>query len=427
MGDSATKTRQKYRLNRISLTLGFVGLGVFTVASLLPELVTERYGYPSYAATVPFGELLLRAAGVSNGIAFAVAAAILLHSMSFLGSTRLYKGFPSDGAVSQVGIWVPYIAAWLLSAGFGAVQGAAGYALLCVAMTGATSFLLNRDVVQSHLDKAVRWPIRAVISLSLLSGFMFPGRAFAPYEVWPGGWFQGVDRLQGILPHPNTLAWLAALAIVVEIFGPRAKSSTIFALAGLTALLLSGSRTASISLFVGLMAAVIFRGSSNTGFKLLSRTLTPVLILLGVVTAGALGVSTQTFNGRQETWIAAWEAFSESWLLGSGPAAYLVTDGTVANVPYAHNQLLQTAAELGSIGLLGLAVHVMLLVRYIRAANSALGYCLLAMWLAMFVSENLLRFAATSFFCQIFFFQLSLHLVTRSKPVGTRRASLGRD
>lgn len=106
------------------------------------------------------------------------------------------------------------------------------------------------------------------------------------------------------------------------------------------------------------------------------------------------------------------EAFNANWLLGSGPAAYLVTDGSVASVPYAHNQVLQTAAELGFLGLIGLCLHVIMLVRFVRRSNSVLGICLLVMWLAMFFSENLLRFAATGFFCQIFFFQLALHLVS---------------
>lgn len=423
MGETCLRSESARHANRVGVVLSSLCLVVFTLTSILPEMNTERYGQTSLTDYLPAAHAIRQFSGILNFLALALSGAAILHAFSFY-ATRESLNIGEARGKSQVGVWLPYILAWFVSVGFGASPGTSIYALVSVAMAAAVGLLLNRAYLATSIDGLIRWLFRAVVALSLIMGIMAPARAYAPYEVWPGGWFAGVDRLQGVLPHPNTLAWICALAVIIEVFGARSKLGFPFAGAAALALTLSGSRTASLALLAGLAIGGLYMGSrSNRTLRLMSQALAPVAAVVLVLVAGGLGLSAESFNGRQETWGAAIESFLANWFLGSGPGAYLVSDGSVVSVPYAHNQILQTAAELGVVGLLALFLHLTFLTRFVRSGGvSMLGFVLMSMWLVMFLSENLLRFAATGFYCQILFFQLALHLSSEGKPVPLDRA-----
>jgi len=415
MGEVETKAGSSRRVDRIAITLSISSLLFFTLASIVPEINTDRYGQIALTNLLPFAKNILSASGPLYTIALLLSGVIVLH---WLVSRHKYREFDENGFCgspgSQARIWFPYIAAWFLSAGFGAVQGATIYALVSVFMTGSASQMLDRRAVGRHLDGILKWPIRAVVVSSLVFGLIAHGRAFAPYAVWPGGWFVGADRLQGVLPHPNTLGWIAALGVIVEILYRRSKIGMLFAGLAALALVLSGSRTASISLMLGVLGVILLAVSRRShSAKIFSRFLAPIAVVLVLVFAIADGVSADSFNGRQVTWDAAIKAFAANWLTGSGPGAYLAPDQLVASVPYAHNQILQTAAELGLFGLICLTLHSISLIRFVKnGGNSTLGVALVIMWFVMFAFENPLRFASTGFFPQVFFFQLAIHLAS---------------
>jgi len=424
MGEIWSRPRPKRAVNHVSLVLSVACIAIFALTSVLPEMNTERYEHPSLTDYLPLASLIKRASGALYVASLVLSGAAILHALScHFVSVRESSHHRRQ---SQVSVWVPYILAWFLSVGFGAVPGTSIYALVSVAMALAVASLLNRQYLGSRLDLLVKFSFRAVVGISLLLGVIAPGRAFAPYSVWPGGWFAGADRLQGVLPHPNTFAWICALAVVVELFAMRSRLGFLFAGSALVGLILSGSRTASMALAAGLLvAALYFVSRRNRTLKLLSWSLAPIFVVIIIVVASGEGVNASSFNGRQETWDAALRSFAQNWFLGSGPGAYLVADGVTANVPYAHNQILQTAAELGIVGLLALGVHLWAMWRFLRShPKSVLLAVLVSMWIVMFISENLLRFAATGFYCQILFFQLALYLSTREadvtagKPVG---------
>ena len=381
-------------------------LALFLAAALLPELNAERYGAPSFLAVVPG---LMRGAaliGPLHVLSVAIACLLLIDLVGSHSGTRANSELPT-----QLKVWAPYAAVWILSTLFGAVSGVENYAWISLAIVLGVAALRLLSLRKGIVVALVVWSTRLIVCGSLVLGVLDHARAFAPYMVWPGGWWVGVDRLQGLLPHPNTLGWVAAVSIVVEIYCARRGTRAITVAAAVCALLLTGSRTATIALVVGL-ACGLFHRTYVRGAQ--GRLTVVALAVVGLVLSVAVilqtGISLSALNGREATWIEAVRAFGSNWIMGSGPGAYAQSDSSVAFVAYAHNQILQTAAESGLFGILGLVLHVGYLVSYVRRyANTSFGVILATMWLTMFLTENLLRFAGPSFVLQIVVFQLALY------------------
>ena len=379
---------------------------MLVLAAITPELVTMRYGASALSVIIPGGRYIDSSVAILYMLAIALSCGWLLHSLTFLSpqmsASRTHR-------TSQLGIWLPYAIAWALGALFGASQGAATYAwvsLFMAAGVAATSVLSGRQ----GMTAAALAMSRFLVVASLLAGLLMPARAYAPYSVWPGGWWTGVDRLQGVLPHPNTLGWVAALAIALELFAAK-RTRWVFVPLGLLALAQCGSRTAALALVAGLIAALLLWLSQR-------GTLAPALTLLlgGALGSVAIlfalleGFSLESFNGRLETWKAALTVFSEHPVLGSGPGAYLLAESGSPATGYAHNQVFQTLSELGLIGLAALTIHIIALIRFVRRKSDPyFGLVLVVMWCTMFLSENILRFASTNFVLQIILFQFALY------------------
>ncbi|MET3143555.1 UNVERIFIED_ORG: hypothetical protein ABIB13_003292 [Arthrobacter sp. UYEF2] len=406
-----------------------MGLAVstFLVAALIPEFFADRYGASSYGARIPGSQILATLAGVTNIAALTMAVFLIVQPLA--SKTDLRRDSDVGAARSQLLVWWPYAGAWAFGAIFGAFPGVAGYSIISLVIVLAIASIKTFPSQQSPFDGITRWSLRACVCISVGIGMIFPDRAYAPYQVWPGGWREGVDRLQGLFPHPNTLGWVAALAIAFEILGPKRKDRLLFALLAAVALFLTGSRTASIALAVGLVVSLVISGAArSSAAKSLTLTMGPLLILLGIGVIWLEGISAQSFNGRQATWSAAWDSFLANWISGSGPGAYLSDERSA--VAYAHNQFLQSMSELGLVGILALIAHIVLLVRLVRStAMGSLGIAVLTMWLVMFISENLLRFADPGFVPQIFLFQLCLLVAMSGQPktcVPVQRAGMMR-
>jgi O-antigen ligase len=153
----------------------------------------------------------------------------------------------------------------------------------------------------------------------------------------------------------------------------RRVAATAFALIALGAIVLTGTRSvllviAAVSVMAALMA---IRG------KVGGRGITAVVgavIAIGIVgIAVALGSSRSFDEGRSSAYTSAVARFTESPFIGVGPGTYGVERmsdpvdviGHLA-FPDAHNVVLNTLAESGLIGLLGLLATVVLLGLAIR-------------------------------------------------------------
>lgn len=370
-------------------------------SSLLGEFATHRYGAPSllggFSETNAFN-LLKR-----------LAEFLPLVGTVFLLFKSLYSSNGLANQNSQISIWIPYLALWSTLA-FLIPSNLVGLEpWMSAAQTVGLSLYVFRHNTLRVSDVLV--VSRALTVISLLLGLLFHERYFSPYLVWPGGWFQGVDRLQGLFPHPNTMGWIAAVGLAIELVC-RTRFMPLFALVAVVDLGLSGSRSASIAVLVGLasyLAVIQFRkGGSRLYFYLLISSSIAVVIYANLL-------STQRditgLNGRTLNWETALRLISESPIYGLGPLAALTSEA-----PYVHNQVLQSTLEMGMLGSVALFTHLVALVHFWNR-NGRLPEILLPiiMWVSMFLSENIFRFATLGFITQITLFQALLYAASSNK------------
>ncbi|MDD9206812.1 O-antigen ligase family protein [Georgenia sp. 10Sc9-8] len=247
-------------------------------------------------------------------------------------------------------------------------------------------------------DEAIdvsRWSLRTIIALSLAAAVLLPSTAFNTSEART---IFGLNRLEGITSHPNTLGALAVLAFLLEL---RSRS-IVWMGAALTALVLAQSNTAWAALLVGVLCLV--RASAlrigvygaligGAGALLLSPAVAKsVMVLLTDERA-------TTLNGRTTIWQAALAGFKDNALFGYGPgllddayrARYLPQFDAAAQ---AHNQFVQSMAGAGILGAATLIALVSVLVRYswkARQTDGGLSLALTAILVMRSLTETPLR------------------------------------
>jgi O-antigen ligase len=394
-----------------ALVVALVVSGV--VSSVAVEVITERYGAGNL---LQFSSRLEPVANyfILGSIA---TAALMLPLLIAISLSRQ----PSPHG--QALIWIPYAVAWLIS---NLVNG--GLDITIAGGTASLFFFVSSALVLAFLpiemrigSKVSKISFRAVIYGSLIVAIAIPGRAFAPWIVWPGGWWDGVDRLQGLVPHPNILGWIAVLAVLFELFyAQRWFWRTMNISAAIGVLALTGSRTATIALVCGLALAILHvygRRRNLARTAVIIGVLLVVANLLYFATTGAF--RGDTFNGRAVTWDSAFTAFATSPVIGVGPGVAFEEQSS-----YAHNQVLQTLAELGLVGFLALVIHAIWLLRFIiKYPGGGLGPAVASAWFITFLAENMLRLASLNFIGTLLLFQLLLRMCAEL----TVRARRGND
>lgn len=217
----------------------------------------------------------------------------------------------------------------------------------------------------------------------------------------------GINRLAGIAGHPNGLAALAAVGLLLEL---RSGSRLYWKLLFVGALLLAQSSTGYVIAAVGL--AIIVWTSMQTVRTMLIMT----GVGLGIASlfflaeaqaflAVALGGDALTFNGRERIWDAAMYGFTQNPVFGYGPELlnanyrYMFFPGFDA-ASHAHNQFIQTVASSGIVGVAALTLLLMtLLVAAFRTAVATRGLtlALVAFLLLRCISETPLKPGGASF------------------------------
>lgn len=226
-------------------------------------------------------------------------------------------------------------------------------------------FVLHGGYRWRWLVTVLRRALRAIVVLSLVSVPLLPSIA---YDQECCREFFGIERIQGITGHPNTLAILACFAVILELRGGR----LLWLVPELAAMLVAQSTTSWVALAIGLL---VIAGR-------LGRTARIVAITVGLC-AVVFALTDQelvndffppefwTFTGRTTIWQAALAGFFLSPLTGYGPnlldvqyrAEYL---GVFDAAGQAHNQFVQT---LGGTGLLGMACLIAVLIGLLRGAS----------------------------------------------------------
>lgn len=321
------------------------------------------------------------------------------------------KTFRSDPTLSrtQLSIWLPYIAAWSIALLLGASRGTfPGAIISALAVLGVASLsLVNQEPA---IFRSVALTVaRLLVAANAILAIVRPERSFAPFAETAGGWWVGAPRLQALLPHPNTLAWILVICVIVEFFLGR-RLRFVFIPIAFALLVLTGSRSSTIALVAAAVAVaatfVIFRKPQLK--KVILSTF--ALLITGIVVFIISQASTPyAFNGRQQTWAQAISTIRAYPLWGSGPAAYLHKGENVVSVPYAHNQFLQSQAELGVLGSIALIMVIIGIWRFVfQIKFNYFGIALASGFCALLLTENILRFAEPEFNLQLIFFQLAL-------------------
>lgn len=185
----------------------------------------------------------------------------------------------------------------------------------------------------------------------------------------------------------GAVGYMCAVALVVLVIAWAAgRLSWIVALPASLALLYfvfgSGARGALLGLAVAALttALLMFNGSRVAKFALVAVTLVAAVLI--AIPDTALWRLSLEDRSRTALWSLAWDGFAGSPLWGNGFGSFAL----VSPVEYPHNILLETAYELGILGvaslLLILGVAARNVVRYRRyPAVVALG-AVTAFWLA---------------------------------------------
>lgn len=319
----------------------------------------------------------------------------------------------SHGARICISSFLPFLAAWVIAAFLGAFPGAPRNAW--TAWLAILALVLATASADDRL-RAVRVLSRGAVALSLVAAVTSHSWAFAPYDAWTGGWRVGVPRLQGIFPQPNPLGWFAAFAVVVELAGYPIPRRRMLPIAGaLTCVILSGSRTALFGLVVAFVIGLLAHKRLRTTARLAAWAVAG----LGVwevlrVLHDALRTGADTLNGRTLTWHIALNVWHANPLVGSGPGAYINHAATGEAVGYAHNQFLHTLAETGLLGAVALTWLTVVVIVFAWRMRRAAPYAALAattLWIALYGTENVLRFTDVSFALPIAVFLLLLSSV----------------
>lgn len=313
---------------------------------------------------------------------FAVVAGVIAIALGKRGSGN---GF-ALGALYGLGV------ALALGSAVGAPTASLAVGGLALALVCHAAWLSYVERPEETLGR-LRLIARGIVAISLVGALVAPGWAFMPgtARLLP------VDRLTGVMQHPNALAVVACVALALELVRPRARWYRLFFGLSASALLLTQSTTGLLLLLV--IPLVVLLGTKPSW---------RVPVIFSVATAGAIAALTlnvttilfdtfgverlASFSGRTDIWDYAWGVIAENPWFGQGTFFLSEQDrllhlgAGLQQASNAHNQLVQTLGEGGLIGGLSLGVLFLATAWTAWSQRSIDGYGRVALWLAVWVS-----------------------------------------
>jgi O-antigen ligase len=383
-----------------STLLFFVTLSLLLLAAGLER---RSSGSSPFLTLPALGRVLQPLADPSKLRLVLVLTAIvsLLLALLFYLRRASHRGFPP--ALPGLLLWVLWLG-WLLiatAANPGSLPPAvfANFAT-CVALL-LTSMLLLRQLALAPavgLAWAVTW---AVILANYLVWVQAPSWALT--TTWTGGFLPGA-RLQGTFPQPNVAGLLFGVLLLFVLSQHPARAATRWTAAiGLGGLLLAtGSRGALVLTVVGV---VVLRSHCPR------RRVTQIGVGGLMVSAALPVLGLEAYvNGRDSTWRLALDMAQQAPVTGAG-AFPVPTRTGVAELEgplYAHNQLFQSFAEVGLVGVLLLVLAFAAGIRAMSPDRTGWGASAVAGILATFPLENPIRVFEPAFLPLILILLLAL-------------------
>ena len=252
-----------------------------------------------------------------------------------------------------------------------------------------------------------RWATRLGVFVSLGAAVVAPNWAFI------GSGAQGYDRtlfgvprLMGLSPHPNAISAIAATGLILEVgFRQGRRWVGIGALlASAVCLLLAQSFTGYVAAGVGLLCIYAVRYAS---YRAIFASTATVLLAIYVFWPTAIVPASlarsdyvNSVSGRTVIWRLALEEWRRHPVTGYGSnvfsASYLSTHfpANMQQATNAHDQLIQTLAD---SGLIGVAALVLVLVAALfcawtaRVRDGGLSLALLVVFVSYGITEAPLR------------------------------------
>jgi O-antigen ligase len=383
-------------LTRRALTAHRRAAVVFGLAVTQPLVVLL---FSSRAATVTgatstVGSQVSRVGEVMNAAMIAFALTLVL----FPG-----RAVSRSGRVALAGVWGMVAALWVadrLSSVPGSMRYEAYFAL------ALTAIVLGAEGGHS-LPIWGRRATRFVTGISIGAGIAAPH--WANIAAGTNGYdrtFLGMPRLVGLAPHPNDLALVAAIGLVLEIgLGVGGKRSRMLGTAAAVACLaLAQSYTADIAAALGVTAILAVRVSAYRRFLVAAAICGLALYLFwpSAVTPGELSRSNyvNTVSGRTTIWRLSIDEWRRHPVTGYGPsmysARYLETyfPSNLQQATNGHDQFIQTLADSGLVGAAALLIAVMGAIVSgwrARVVDRGLSLALLAVTLVDSITETPLR------------------------------------
>lgn len=271
--------------------------------------------------------------------------------------------------------------------------------------------LLVGDPKTEEIVAVLKWALAAYFGVSLAFIVIEPNRVLAPGF---HGFVPGFNsRFWGLASHANAIAPMAVLCLFLEWFIPsksRMARVAIIALSLLT-IVLAQSRTAIVGAGIGMLIMLYLRYAYERRSVLVAGSIKPhigqvtVFVSLLMLTLGALiaslfgvldgfigkffdsklGTDLQTLTGRDVIWRVAIDEWQRNPWFGYGASLWSLDYRISVGLNYAfhaHNQFIQTLAEAGLVGLLGLLpLYAAFMVSAFRTRVLTLGASLALMLL----------------------------------------------
>lgn len=365
----------------------------------------RAFYYVYIAFTMGAGAVLLIPTNESGGDAsntVFISAWIALHALSliFFFTTSHHNAFNLLIAIGM-GAFIVASALWSAEPFSTFVYGG------MVAGNILTAYMLSRDFSAVQILNLILRIVLIFTAAALVLAFFEYGQIFY-FDTHNRPTALGTQPIRGFFNHKVSAGLYASMAIVIALHMLRGwrRSGAILLLS--VFVVLTGSSTGLVLLPIALLVYFFVRA-----FKSAKLTF-PVAIILSIVTAVPIGGlilanfdrlldvlgRDSTLTGRTILWDWGYMTWLQRPLLGWGFSGYLNgPDATAINttvrqmqnydVPHFHQSYLQTAVDLGVIGLLLLVVILLSIIRNsVRAirSNDGAGVLTLSLTLVMIVS-----------------------------------------
>lgn len=383
----------RIKKSEIPMSLFLWGLGIGPIfTGLFDDRTPTTLGATGQLSFAP--ENLSRIQFMNRGISLflLLTAIVLIFSKLIRDSSNPWLLIDKDVAFMLAGILL-YTLAIFISSIFGAFPDFNYRVFYQLIIILALILFFPKDYQQALLT--TRKILVIIIMGSFLLFLIKPEQA----SIVTRSWIPIINfRLYGLTYHPNTLGTLCCLfLLIILVFPYKSKILTILlgSISGI-ALLLTQSKTSWVILFVGIFLIINEPNKKMSLDTIKLRKATNVIIILLII-VGAVLVTfsnsiilflteilgenfTSTLVSRTSVWVESLRVFKQNPIFGYGPTLWNIDFRTSVGLPtvgHAHNQFVQTIAESGILGFIGLSIHLFSLVKSVlKTKNRFRGFSL---------------------------------------------------